>query len=354
MRLDVYVEIEGEDKPALIAEWLSLHVVAEHVETGIERPLSAARASAVVSLTTRPACTEPAPRKHRRHSGPPPAQAAPEARSPIDAAAERAAATIGGEQLRAVVAEIADDRYGGRSPGYCWRHAERALFSQRSSSGSASSQRRRRRRMGAARWSSSVSQPHAAADLALQPRPAEAIDLALGQDFVAASGVQAERAELARRRARLRGLRHPSARVRLGRFQRRRRSGKVLVVLNNDPDWDPALFAGDDAPLLRPLDLQVRERGAARRGGRDHHSHDAVGGLSVAGRAVVMERDRSSSCRPTASRAAGRKRWVTEDAARRLLGPGRISTSLIEQAKTPRLHARAARHHARRSRCAIR
>jgi acyl dehydratase len=27
MRIDVKVEIEGEDKPALIAEWLSLHVV---------------------------------------------------------------------------------------------------------------------------------------------------------------------------------------------------------------------------------------------------------------------------------------------------------------------------------------
>lgn len=28
MRVDVSVEIEGEDKPALVAEWLSLHVVA--------------------------------------------------------------------------------------------------------------------------------------------------------------------------------------------------------------------------------------------------------------------------------------------------------------------------------------
>ena len=27
MRVDVTVEIEGEDKPALVAEWLSLHVV---------------------------------------------------------------------------------------------------------------------------------------------------------------------------------------------------------------------------------------------------------------------------------------------------------------------------------------
>ena len=27
LRVDVTVEIEGEDKPALVAEWLSLHVV---------------------------------------------------------------------------------------------------------------------------------------------------------------------------------------------------------------------------------------------------------------------------------------------------------------------------------------
>jgi acyl dehydratase len=29
LRMDVTVEIEGEDKPALVAEWLSLHVVRE-------------------------------------------------------------------------------------------------------------------------------------------------------------------------------------------------------------------------------------------------------------------------------------------------------------------------------------
>jgi hypothetical protein len=27
MRVDVTVEIEGENKPALVAEWLSLHVI---------------------------------------------------------------------------------------------------------------------------------------------------------------------------------------------------------------------------------------------------------------------------------------------------------------------------------------
>jgi acyl dehydratase len=28
LRIDVTVEIEGEDKPAIVAEWLSLHIVA--------------------------------------------------------------------------------------------------------------------------------------------------------------------------------------------------------------------------------------------------------------------------------------------------------------------------------------
>ncbi|MEZ5314184.1 MAG: hypothetical protein R2862_11340 [Thermoanaerobaculia bacterium] len=37
--------------------------------------------------------------------------------------------------------------------------------------------------------------------------------------------------------------------------------GKVLLMLNNDPDWDDSLRR-QAAPLSRPLELQVRERRA--------------------------------------------------------------------------------------------
>ena len=68
-------------------------------------------------MTSLVGCNEPPPPQ-----APPAAQSVPPApvaaaHATIDAAAERAAATIGGEQIRAVIAEIADDRYEGRSPG---------------------------------------------------------------------------------------------------------------------------------------------------------------------------------------------------------------------------------------------
>ena len=59
-----------------------------------------------------------------------------------------------------------------------------------------------------------------------------------------------------------------------------------------------------DAPLLRPLDLQVRERRAPGRRGRDHHPHHAVGRLSVARSCRRPGAASSSSCRPRASRAS--------------------------------------------------
>ena len=66
--------------------------------------------------------------------------------------------------------------------------------------------------------------------------------------------------------------------------------GKVLLMLNNDPDWDPNAVRRQHAPVLRPLGLQIRERRAPGRGGRDHRAHHAVGGLSVPGRADFVER----------------------------------------------------------------
>ena len=32
-------------------------------------------------------------------------------------------------------------------------------------------------------------------------------------------------------------------------------TGKVVIIMNNDPDWDPDLFAGETRPLVWPLGL---------------------------------------------------------------------------------------------------
>ena len=94
-------------------------------------------------------------------------------------------------------------------------------------------------------------------------------------------------------RDRVRRLRRGSARVQLGRLQGSRRQGqddhgarqrsrRARSVGAVEARCQDVQRAGDD--LLRPLDLQVRGRGAERRGRRADRSRDRSGGLSLLGR----------------------------------------------------------------------
>ena len=66
--------------------------------------------------------------------------------------------------------------------------------------------------------------------------------------------------------------------------------GKILLMLNDDPDWDPELFAGEPQALLRPLGLQIRQRRPPGRRRRHHRSHHLLRRLPVDGRALVQHR----------------------------------------------------------------
>ena len=90
------------------------------------------------------------------------------------------------------------------------------------------------------------------------------------------------------------------------------------LVMNNDPDGRPDALRRQDPALLRPLGLQVRDGRAAGRGRRDHHPHDALGRLPLAGRADVLERRELHPARRRASRSVQVTAWMTEDASRRL------------------------------------
>ena len=130
------------------------------------------------------------------------------------------------------------------------------------------------------------------------------------------SGVQAPERRARGRRAGLRRLRHPGPRVRLGRLQGRRPQGQGPGDAQQRPGLGPAALRRQAPPLLRPLDLQVRERRAAGRGGRDHHPHHALGRLSVAGGADLLERRAVRAARRAASRASRSRPGSTEDAGR--------------------------------------
>ena len=103
-----------------------------------------------------------------------------------------------------------------------------------------------------------------------------------------------------RRRPRVRGLRHRSARVPVGRLQGRRREGQGARHAQQRSGLGSEVVCRQDAPVLRPLDLQIRKRRAPWRRGRHHRPHHAVGRVSLAGGAVVLGR--------RAVRTAGRRR----------------------------------------------
>ena len=161
------------------------------------------------------------------------------------------------------------------------------------------------------------------------------VDLKLRDDYIAASGVQSGKAAIDDAELVFVGYGIQAPRVRVGRLQgrgpaRARCSSCSTTIPTGIRSCSPA-----SAPVLRPLDLQVRERRAPRRRRRDHHPHDAVGGLSVAGGADAHGAASSSSFPRGTSRACssrpGPRRTPRGGWSRR---PVRISTSWSRRAKS--------------------
>ena len=123
--------------------------------------------------------------------------------------------------------------------------------------------------------------------------------------------------------------------------------GKVVLVMNNDPEDDPALFAGKTRLYYGRWNYKYEEARAPRRGRRHHHPHRSFGRLSVAGGAVELDAASSSSCRRRASRASQVRMWATEDAAPQARRARRQGPRRAAQARrVARLQAGAARRQA--------
>ncbi len=88
----------------------------------------------------------------------------------------------------------------------------------------------------------------------------------------------------------LRGLRHPRARVRLGRLQGAGPPGQGAPHPQQRPRGRPGALRRQDPALVRPLGLQVRDGGEGRGRGRDHPPHPAQRRLPVAGGADLLVR----------------------------------------------------------------
>ena len=162
--------------------------------------------------------------------------------NPFTEDARRAAATIDADYIRATVAEISSDAYEGRGPGSLGDAKARTYLA------------------------------HGLAELGLSPggedeqweQPFDLIgidanqpetwifssgndrlELTQHQDFIVGSGVQAEQSVIEDAELVFVGFGIEAPEYEWDDFKGADLAGKVLVMLNNDPDWDPELFAGN-------------------------------------------------------------------------------------------------------------
>jgi hypothetical protein len=153
-----------------------------------------------------------------------------------------ATAAITADLMRDIVREISDDKYEGRGPGSRGDVAAREfLIGEMAALGL---------EPGAADggWEQAFELVGLTAD---QPpewtfeNDAGAMILKQWDDFIVSSGVQANRAEVVDAEVVFVGYAIEAPEYDWNDFKDHDLNGKVLMIVNNDPDWDPDLFAGE-------------------------------------------------------------------------------------------------------------
>jgi Zn-dependent M28 family amino/carboxypeptidase len=247
----------------------------------------------------------------------------------ITLTAVNAAERITGEEIRRVVAEIAADDYGGRGPGSEGELKTRAYLARELAAIG----------FAPAGENGSYEQPFELVGVTTGAPPAwrfegaeGAVELARGTDFIAVSGVQAPSAALENAELVFVGYGIVAPEYEWNDFKDVDVRGKVLVMLNNDPDWDPQLFAGVERLYYGRWTYKYESAAA----------HGAAGAIIVhttpsAGYGWNVVQSSWSGPQfelPAGDEARTQVRgWVTEDAARRLLGTAHDLDALVEQAK---------------------
>jgi hypothetical protein len=198
--------------------------------------------SLLLSLTLAACGGEDAPEQ----PAPAPDTSAQHAASPARPAgnpeAERAAGAITADYLRAVVRELSDDKYEGRGPGSRgdelareWLVAEMQEIGLEPGAGPGD-------------WQQEFELVGVTTD---QPpewtfrRGDKELTLKQWDQFIASSGVQTERAELEDAELVFVGYGIQAPEYDWDDYKGQDMTGKVLLIMNNDPSWDPNLFGGE-------------------------------------------------------------------------------------------------------------
>ena len=156
--------------------------------------------------------------------------------------AEQASKEITGDYLRGIVVEISDDRYEGRGPGSQGDDATRAYLAGRMEELG----------LEPGGENGSWEQPFDLVGVnAAQPDTwtfeghGKSMTLKQWEQFIVGSGVQEERLEISDAEVVFVGYGIQAPEYDWDDYKGADLEGKVLLMMNNDPDWDPELFGGD-------------------------------------------------------------------------------------------------------------
>lgn len=171
-----------------------------------------------------------------------PAAVASDAADSGNTAAEAAAAQISGEYMRKIVKEISQDKYEGRGPGSRGDVAARQYLAAEFEAMGLEP--------GAAdgSWEQAFDLVGVNTD---QPdewtflRGDNSLTLKQWDQYVVSSGLQAERAEFENAEVVFVGYGIQAPEYDWDDYKGQDLTGKVLLIMNNDPEWDPELFAGE-------------------------------------------------------------------------------------------------------------
>ncbi len=241
---------------------------------------------------------------------------------------ERALAMITADYMREQVIELASDRYEGRGPGTAGdRLARDYLVGELQALGL---------EPGAADggWQQAFELVGLTAEQPPEWSFASAdASLALDQwnDFIASSGVQAERAAFDDAELVFVGYGIQAPEYDWDDYKGADLDGKVLLIMNNDPDWDPELFAGETR--LYYGRWRYKYESAARQGAVGaiiiHTTPSAGYPFQVVQTSWTGEQFQLPAGDEPRSQVEA---WVTEDAARRLAALGGHDLDALREA----------------------
>jgi hypothetical protein len=249
-------------------------------------------------------------------------EAAVEVKSPLaveasggNPAAEKAVESIDGEYMRAIVREIADDRYEGRGPGSRGDEAARKYLAEQFAAAG----------LQPGGEDGSWEQPFDLVGVnASQPETmtisgdGSSLTLKQWDQFIVGSGVQNERAEIKDAELVFVGYGIQAPEYDWDDYKDVDVTGKIVVIMNNDPDWDPELFEGETRLWYGRWDykyMMAGKHGAA--GAMIIHTTPSAGyPFQVVQTSWTGEQFELPAGDEPRSRVLG---WFTEDAAREII-----------------------------------